>query len=58
MPRFRRLRRLAASRLPIATKDQLRDAARSQDWAEAYEQLLAAARETFAGLSQLTWGGE
>ena len=43
MPRFRRLRRLAASRLPIATKDQLRDAARSQDWAEAYEQLLAAA---------------
>jgi hypothetical protein len=43
VPRLRRLRRLAASRLPIATKDQLRDAARSQDWAEAYEQLLAAA---------------
>lgn len=43
MPRLRRLRRLAASRLPIATKDQLRAASRTQDWAEAYEQLLAAA---------------
>ena len=42
MPRLRRLRRLVASRLPIATKDQLRAASRSHDWAEAYEQLLAA----------------
>lgn len=43
MPRLRRLRRLAASRLPVATKDQMRAASRSHDWAEAYEQLLAAA---------------
>ena len=49
MPRLRRLRRLAASRLPIATKDQLRAASRTQDWAEAYEQLLAAAEGREAG---------
>jgi hypothetical protein len=42
VPRLRRLRRLAASRLPIATKDQLRAAGRSDEWAKAYEQLLAA----------------
>lgn len=49
MPRLRRLRRLAASRLPIATKDQVRAASRSDDWANAYEQLLAAAEGRSAG---------
>ncbi|MBD5786378.1 hypothetical protein IF650_09315 [Cellulosimicrobium terreum] len=46
MPRFRKLRRLAASRLPIATKDQVRAvAARSTRWSDAYERLLAAAED-------------
>jgi len=46
LPRFRKLRRLAASRLPIATKDQVRAvAARSTRWSEAYERLLAAAED-------------
>lgn len=44
MPRLRKLRRLAARSLPVATRDQVRKvASRSTDWAEAYERLLAAA---------------
>lgn len=43
MPRLRRLRRVAARTLPIATKDQMRAAAEeSTTWAAAYERLLAA----------------
>lgn len=45
MVRLKRLRRIAASRLPIATKDQLRAVqAEGTAWAKAYEQLLAAAQ--------------
>lgn len=45
MPKLRRLRRLAARTLPIATKDQVRaaTAGESSRWAAAYERLLAAA---------------
>jgi hypothetical protein len=44
VPRLARLRRIAAQRLPIATKDQLRAVeAQTTAWRQAYERLLAAA---------------
>ncbi|MFC8731665.1 glycosyltransferase [Luteimicrobium sp. NPDC057192] len=50
MPRFRKLRRIAAQRLPIATKDQVRAVeARTTAWREAYERLLAAAENRAVG---------
>lgn len=44
MSRMRRIRRIAARSLPIATKDQVRQIAQRESlrWAEAYEGLLAA----------------
>lgn len=50
MPRLTKLRRIAAQRLPIATKDQMRAAAAvGREWAGAYERLLAATQSRPVG---------